>query len=163
MRLGLPRVRNGLGDSSDTRVITRVFGCSLGSSLFRRLRFELQDGFIFRRRGLRAAPGATTAIANTTDSGDRAVRHPGAGRVGDQCRAYLDVKPAGQHCPAGVGIEDDVDGSGSYAAFSSLLSHFPCAARLFMRARCANARCPAATFSVFPPHAWMAAACSARP
>ena len=54
-------------------------------------------------------------------------------------------------------------GNGHYAAFSSLASHLPSAARPFILARCAKARWPAATFSAFPPQACNAAACNARP
>ena len=39
----------------------------------------------------------------------------------------------------------------------------PSAAAPFILARCVKAHCPAATFSALPPHAFNAAACSARP
>ena len=53
---------------------------------------------------------------------------------------------------------------GVYAAFfSRSCFHWPVAARLFIAARCAKARCALATFSVFPAQAFCGAACSARP
>ena len=52
----------------------------------------------------------------------------------------------------------------TYAAFfSRSCFHCPCAASPFIAARCANARCAAATFSVLPVQAFCGAACSARP
>ena len=49
------------------------------------------------------------------------------------------------------------------ACFSTSGFHSPSVARLFIRARCAKARCAAATLADFPPHAFCGAACSARP
>ena len=48
-------------------------------------------------------------------------------------------------------------------AASSPALHLPVAASPFMRARCANAAWPAATFAALPDHAFCGAACSARP
>src|SRR6185312_749695 len=57
-----------------------------------------------------------------------------------------------------------VRGEKAYAAFFSISAcHFPSAARLFILARCAKARWPAATFSALPDHAFCGAACNARP
>ncbi len=54
--------------------------------------------------------------------------------------------------------------SGDQAAFfSRSCFHWPIDARPFIRARCANTRCAAATFSDLPDHAFCGACWSARP
>ena len=122
---------------------------------------QLYTGLIFRGLGLVREIKAEIAKALHPDRGENLADLVGVEAAAMTAEPWPEPPPyppprAGE----GIGRTDPC-----YAAFifSRSAFHWPSAARPFMRARCANARCAVETLSALPDHAFCGAACSARP